>query len=209
MKGATMIKRTDVILSVGTLALVLLAVVSMTATGAIEEFAAWAWARHHNELSWYIRPLFLLPFCYFAYKRSLLGIVLTVVALATSMFWFPAPERVDPGTVAFLAMEREYLMGEWSLWKVMLALLVPISFTALAVAFWKRSLVWGLAVINAMVLVKIAWSFYFGDESGGVTLLPSALVGLAVCDAVILYVARRTRKGSSPEPPRQASQHGG
>jgi hypothetical protein len=202
-------KRTDIILSAGTLAVVLTAVVAVAATGTIDEFAAWAWARHHNELSWYIRPLFLLPFCYFAYKRSLLGIVLTLVALATSMFWFPAPERVDPRVAEFLAVEREYLTGDWMLWKVLLALVVPISFAALAVAFWKRSLVWGLAVINAMVLVKIVWSFYFGDASGGLVLLPSALVGLAVCDAMILYVVRRMRRGSSPEPSRQASQHGG
>jgi hypothetical protein len=32
---------------------------------------------------------FLLPFCYFAYRRSLWGIVLTLLTLATSMFWFP------------------------------------------------------------------------------------------------------------------------
>ncbi len=202
-------KRTDVILSTGTLALVLLAAAVVVATGTTDEFAAWAWARHHNELSWYIRPLFLLPFCYFAYKRRLWGIVLTVLALATSMFWFPVPDSVDPQAVEFLAVEKEYLTGGWSLWKVMLALLVPVSFAALAVAFWKRSLVWGLAVINAMVLVKIVWSFYFGDESGGLTLLPSALAGLAVCDAVILYIVRRMRKGSSPNPPRQASQHDG
>jgi hypothetical protein len=202
-------KRTDMILSVGTMMLVLFAVVAVAATGNTDELAAWAWARHHNVLSWYIRPLFILPFSYFAYRRSLLGITLTVVALATSMFWFPAPERVSPGAAEFLAVEREYLTGEWSLWKVLLALLVPISFAALAVAFWRRSLVWGLAVINAMVLVKIVWSFYFGDESGGLTLLPSALAGLAVCDAVILYVVRRRHRGSSPEPPRQADQPGG
>jgi hypothetical protein len=53
--------------------------------------------------------------------------VLTVVALATSMFWFPAPERVDPRAAEFLAVEREYLTSGWSLWKVMLALLVPIT----------------------------------------------------------------------------------
>ena len=198
-------KRTDVILSAATIMLVLFAAVAVAVTGSIEEFAAWAWARHHNELSWYIRPLFILPFSFFAYKRSLWGIVLTVVALATSMFWFPAPERPDPGAAEFLAVEREYLTGEWSPWKVLLALLVPVSFAALAVALWKRSLVWGLVVINAVVLGKVVWSFYFGDESGGLTLLPSAVVGLAVCDAVILYAVRRIRRRSSTGSPRQAS----
>lgn len=202
-------KRTDVILSVGTVALVLFAVVVTAATGNINEFAAWAWARHHNVLSWYIRPLFLLPFCYFAYKRSLWGIVLTLVALASSMFWFPAPERPGTGTLEFLAMEQEYLAGDWSIAKVLLALIVPVSFAALALAFWKRSLVYGLVVINAMVLAKIVWSFYFGDASGGLTLLPSALAGLAVLNAVILYVLHRMRKRSSPEPPRRASRHVG
>ena len=79
-------RRKDVILSVGTVALILVGVGVVVVTGNTDEFAAWAWARHHNVLSWYIRPLFLLPFCYFAYKRSLWGITLTVVALATSMF---------------------------------------------------------------------------------------------------------------------------
>ena len=203
-------RRKDVILSVGTVALILVAVGVVALTGNTDEFAAWAWARHHNELSWYIRPLFLLPFCYFAYKRSLWGITLTVVALATSMFWFPAPERADPGAAEFLAVERKYLTSDWSLWKVLLGLIVPASFAALAVAFWKRSLLWGVAVINAMLLVKVVWSFYFGEASGGLTLLPSAVVGLAVCDAVILYaVRRRRRRRSSPEPPRRVSQHGG
>ena len=191
-------RRRDVILSVGTVALILVAVGVVALTGRTDEFAAWAWARHHNVLSWYIRPLFLLPFCSFAYKRSLWGITLTVVALATSMFWFPAPERADPRAADFLAVEKAYLTSDWSLWKVLLSLIVPASFAALGVAFWKRSLVWGLAVINAMVLVKVVWSFYFGEASGGLTLLPSAVVGLAICDAVILYVVRRMRRRAMP-----------
>ena len=203
-----MLKRTDVILSIGTVALVLLAVVAVAATGTFDEFVAWAWERHHNVLSWYIRPLFFLPFCYFAYKRSVSGMILTLVALATSMFWFPAPERSDPMTLEFLAVEREYLTGDWTMAKVLLALLVPISFAALGFVFWKRSIVYGLVLLNAVVLVKLAWSFYFGDESGGLTLLPSAIAGLAVCDAVILYVVRRMRKRSSPKSPQQAGQHG-
>jgi hypothetical protein len=202
-------KRTDLLVSAGTLALVLLAVALMAATGNTGEFLAWAWERHHNVLSWYIRPLFFLPFCYFAYRRSVSGMMLTLVALATSMFWFPAPERTDPQVLEFLAVEREYVTGDWTMGKVLLALLVPISFAALGLVFWKRSIVYGLVLINAIVLVKLAWSFYFGDESGGLTLLPSAVAGLAVCDAVILYVLRRMRKRSLSKPLRQAGQHGG
>jgi hypothetical protein len=202
-------KRTDIVLSVGTLALVILAMVGMAATGTIDEFGAWAWERHHNILSWYIRVLFLLPFCYFAYKRSLFGMVLTLVALATSMFWFPAPERTDPQVLEFLAMEWEYLAGEWTTAKILLGLLVPVSLAALGFVFWKRSIIYGLALINAIVLVKLAWSFYFGDASGGLTLLPSQLLGLAVLNAVVLYVRYKMRKRSLPKPPQQAGQHGG
>jgi hypothetical protein len=56
----------------------------------LADVASWAWARHHNVLSWYVRPLFFLPFCWFAYRRSATGMALTLVALATSMAWFPA-----------------------------------------------------------------------------------------------------------------------
>jgi hypothetical protein len=207
--GKDMVKRTDAILSVGTLVLVLLALALMVATGSTGEFVSWAWERHHNVLSWYIRVLFLLPFCYFAYRRSFSGMTLTLVALATSMFWFPAPERTDPQVLEFLAMEREYLTGDWTLAKVLLALLVPASLAALALAFWKRSIVYGLVVINAIVLVKIVWSFYFGDASGGLILLPSQLAGLVICNAIVLYVAHRMRKRPLPKSPQQAGQHSG
>lgn len=206
MKQATTMKRVDAILSAGTLALVLLAAAVVAATGNIDEFTAWAWERHHNILSWYIRPLFLLPFCYFAYRRSLFGIVLTLVALATSMFWFPAPETASPAVREMLAAEEEYLTADWTLWKVLIALLVPVSFAALGLAFWKRSFVWGLAVINGAILFKIGWTFVFGTQAGAMSHLPAAVLGLAVCDAVILYLTRRKRRRSS-ESSRPAGHH--
>ena len=158
----------------------------------LDAFLSWAWARHHNLLSWYIRPLFLLPFCYFAYRRSVKGMALTLLALATSMFWFPEPDQPDPEVLEFLAVERDYLTGNWTLPMVLMALLVPASLAALALAFWKRSLFYRLAVINAIMLSKIAWSFYHGGDSGR-ALLPPALVGVVICDAVILYVVYQIR----------------
>jgi hypothetical protein len=44
--------------------------------------------------------------------------------------------------------------------KVLLGLLVPVSLGALALAFWRRLLLYGLVVLGSMLLVNIAWSFY-------------------------------------------------
>ncbi len=157
----------------------------------LNELASWAWARHHNELSWYIRPLFLLPFAYFAYKRSGWGIALTLVALATSMAWFPAPEHPTPGAIEFLAAEREYLLGEWTLAKIAMALLVPLMLGGLAAALWRRSLIWALVAINGGGLFKIAWSFAVSDTQGAMQLLYPAVAGLVVLNAVLLFMWRR------------------
>jgi hypothetical protein len=208
MEGSYTSKRTDVILSVATLALAIAAAGVIAATSSTDEFVAWAWARHHNILSWYVRPLFILPFCFFAYKRSLLGIVLTILALATSMFWFPVPENSSSAVNEMLASEREYLTTDWTLWKILIALLVPLTFAALGLAFWKRSLVWGLAVVNAAILFKIAWTFLFSTEAGALSHLPAAVLGLALCDALILYVMRRIRADSSSEHARPEEHHG-
>jgi hypothetical protein len=156
----------------------------------INDVAAWAWARHHNILSWYIRPLFLLPFCWFAYRRSLLGIAATLVALATSMAWFPAPVKPDPAVIEMLNAEREYLLGPWNAAKVVASLLIPATFIALALAFWRRSLVWGLAVINGAVLFKIGWTYAVSGTAGANAHLVPALAGLALVDVLLVVVAR-------------------
>lgn len=92
--------------------------------------------------------------------------MLTLFALVTSMFWFPEPDRPDPRAAEFLAMEKEYLAGDWTLTKVLLGLLVPVNLGTLALAFWKRSLLHGLVVIDSIMLAKVTWSYYYSGESG-------------------------------------------
>jgi hypothetical protein len=140
-------------------------------------------------LSWYIRPLFIIPFIYFAYKRSWSGMIVTLVALATSMFWFPAPITIDPSVAQFLEVERQYLLGPWTGTKVFLWLMVPLFFALLAVSFWKRSWWWGLTVINIAAIAKIAWSVVEGGESGWAVLVPAA-IGLVICDAAVYFGVR-------------------
>ncbi|MGA7116811.1 MAG: hypothetical protein WBY12_06425 [Hyphomicrobium sp.] len=151
----------------------------------LSDLASWAWARHHNEWSWYIRPVFLIPYCWFAWRRSLAGMALTLLALLTSMFWFPAPDTPSPLAVEVLAAEKEYLLGPWTWWKLAIALLVPGTLVALALAFWKRSFAWGLVVVNTMVLAKVAWTFVFFSRDGALYHLIPAALGLVICNAVL------------------------
>jgi hypothetical protein len=157
--------------------------------GWLGDFLNWAWARHHNILSWYIRPLFLLPFCYFAYRRSALGIVLTIVALATSMFWFPVPAQPDPQVTAFLQDELVWITSPWTPLKWALTLATPICLGLLAAAFWARSWSYGLALLNAITLIKALFSVGIGQESSW-SIMPALAVGMLVLNATVIYGAR-------------------
>lgn len=149
-------------------------------------FFDWAFARHHNPLSWYIRPLFLVPFCYFAYKRSWSGLLGTLFLLMTSMFWFPAPNAVNDQVNGFLLMEKAYLTGVWGWAKVLITLLVPASLTVLGMAFWKRSLWLGISILVFIAAAKLLWSIAFGGAAGRSVVIP-AILGLIVC-IVTIYI---------------------
>lgn len=167
----------------------------------INEFLAWACMRHHNLLSWYIRPLFLIPFCYFAYRRSWKGIAFTLIALATSIFWFPAPQNPDPIVLDFLAAEQDFLSGPFTLVKVLQMSLIPFSLSLLAFAFWKRSIWLGLALINLIAITKQVWSVLYGGESGW-AVLPPMLIGLVLCNLLVYWLIKRH---PSKNPPSVAS----
>jgi hypothetical protein len=80
--------------------------------------------------------------------------------------------------------------------RIALVVLVVAFFVALASAFWRRSWVWGLAVINAGTLLKVIWSVAFGGATGWASLVPSIFT-LAVTDVAILLTVRwlKRRRG--------------
>ncbi|HHU48469.1 MAG: hypothetical protein ACOYEH_07775 [Caldicoprobacterales bacterium] len=159
-------------------------------------FFKWAFERHHNILSWYIRPLFIIPMVLFAFKKSYTGISASIFALFTSMFWFPVPNAKNPQVIEFLAFEMDYLKGEWTAQKVAISLAVPLFFIMLLAAAWKRNWKWLLGVIIGAAVLKFAWSIVFSGEAG-MSVLKPALFGLVVCTGVVscfLIKHKRTYK---------------
>lgn len=170
------------------------------------DFGAWVWARHHNEWSWYVRPLFILPYCWFAWRRSLAGLVIVLLLLPTSLFWFPAPETPRTEVVRYLEWERWFFLdGGWRA-KTLLTVAVAGFLWALAAAFWKRSFWLGAAVINLATGLKVAVGLALGGEAGTAAILP-ALVTLGVVNIALMawraYARRRV-----VNPARSSSQDG-
>lgn len=161
-----------------------------------ETFLSWVFERHQNQMSWLIRPAFLIPFCFFAYKRSWTGISITIFCLFRSMFWFAKPETISEQVKIFLQFEKDWLNAQWDYKKLLLLLTVPISFLALGLAFWKRSLLMGLGVVVLMATGKIVWSIYNAGEAGRSILIP-AIIGLVFCVILIYYGFRRLEKNKN------------
>jgi len=154
-----------------------------------QSFFDWVFDRHHNQWSWYIRPIFLIPFCFFAYKRNWTGISITIFCLFTSMFWFSRPEVVSENVKTFLQFEKDWLYRYWDYKKILLILTVPLSFFGLGLAFWKRSLAAGLGVVILMATGKIVWSLQNAGESARSIIIP-AIVGLIICSGLIVFGLR-------------------
>lgn len=180
--------------------LLILLAAFMTAMALSPSFFRWAFDRHHNVLSWYVRPLFLIPFSLFAYRRSLAGMAATLLLLATSMFWFPAPDATDPAVAEFLEVEKQYLTGRWSLGKRLLTLLVPTTLGALAAALWQRNVRLGLTVLVLIAVLKMTWSIAAAGTAGLSIFVP-ALVGLVTCVTLVRWSLR----GASTTPPKPPS----
>ena len=156
-------------------------------------FFHWAFARHLTPLSWYIRPLFLIPFCLAAYRRSHAGIWATLLLLLSSMFWFPPPAVPNERIRQFLAMEQDFLLGGWNTAKVLAAGMVVLSLMLIAAAFWQRKPRLGLFCLAAAAAGKTLWGIRYGRAAGYAVILPAAF-GLLLCIVVIGIVLHQIKQ---------------
>ncbi|MBU2328319.1 MAG: hypothetical protein KJ755_13345 [Alphaproteobacteria bacterium] len=157
-----------------------------------DAFFDWAFDRHQNTASWLVRPLLLLPLCYSAWRRTAAGVSFSLLAILSSMFWFPAPPEARPDVAAFLEMERAVLRGGWTTSNI-LGLIAILSYgVAIVTAFWLRSWRVGFAVALAGAAIKIAWSLAASPDAGQ-AVVPYGVGGALVLALAIFLLRRRMR----------------
>lgn len=150
----------------------------------------WAWARHHNEWSWYIRPLILLAFCLSAWHRRLIATIGIALFFPLSAVVFPAPRAPKEFVIAFLEAERDMLAAMTPAQMLAFVVLVGAFLGALATAFWRRSLLWGLIVANLGGALKLIFGLIAWGDTGWTALMPT-LVTAIIFNVGCLYLLFR------------------
>lgn len=157
----------------------------------IQEILEWAFQRHLNPLSWYIRPVFLIVLVYFAYKRSLKGVIITFVLMMSSMVWFQAPETINQQMQAVLEYEQMLLSNPIS--AIFTIALMMVFVVLILMAFWKHSLILGLIILNVTLVGKVGLSLLFTGENGWAP-LGNTIFGLILINGTGAFIMYRKRK---------------
>jgi len=162
-----------------------------------ESIGPWIWDRHQHPFSWYSRPLFLIPACYYAYRQRLLHVIGLMLCLVCSLFWFNAPDAVPSHVQEYLEWEKQLFFINSSPWPLIgLSLAVAVFLVLLFYAFWQQSFLIGLVLINAGTLLKILVSVTFGESAGKAAIIPS-LSSLAIINLLAWWLYRHRRHHQS------------
>ena len=154
------------------------------------DFFEWTFARHRNILSWYIRPLFIIPIVLGAFKKSYTMIFASIFCLFTSMFWFSEPAKVDENVIEFLKFEKVYLTTSWTADKVFVVVAVILFFAFLIYTTWNRKWKWLLFVIVISALFKVVHSVIFSGNSG-LSIVKPAILGVIICALAIWFLIKK------------------
>lgn len=154
----------------------------------------WAFQRHLNPLSWYIRPIFLIILAYFAYKRSWKGLIATFVLMMSSMVWFPAPETINPQMQTVLEFEKMLLSDPVSAIATLIFMMIFV--VLIGAAFWRHSLKLGIIIINITLIGKVVLSLLLTGEDGWAP-LGNTIFGLILINGIGLFLIFRKRRNKA------------
>ena len=155
-----------------------------------EIFFTWAFQRHYNILSWYIRPLFIIPIIWSAYKKLFSGIAISIFCLFTSMFWFSKPNTTNPEVEKFLNFEANYLKSGWTIDKIVLLFTVIIFFVFIIVSTWTKNWKLLLLILIATAILKIFNSYLLTGKSA-LSMLKPAVAGLIICMIAVFCLKKK------------------
>jgi len=158
------------------------------------DIGSWIWDRHQNQFSWYSRPLFIIPACYYAYRRKIWHVISFNLLLVTSLFWFPAPLQVSPEVVAYLEWEKQlFFTNDTFLPLILLSSVVVLFLFCLFYAFWLRNPWLGLGLINVGTILKIIVSIVLGQDLGKAAIVPS-LSSMAIINLLAFLIWKFFKK---------------
>ena len=155
-----------------------------------EIFFTWVFQRHYNILSWYIRPLFIIPIIWSAYKKLFSGIAISIFCLFTSMFWFSKPNTTNPEVEKFLNFEANYLKSGWTIDKIALFFTVVTFFIFIIISTWTKNWKLLLVILIAAAFFKIFNSYLLTGKSAFSLLMP-AVTGLIVCVMAVFFLKKK------------------
>lgn len=152
------------------------------------DFQAWAFKCHQNQLSWHTPILFYSFQFYFFLSATNTWLFVSILALFTSMIWFPVPRTTLLLVKEFLTYEREFLQAGLTGENLFFAFLVLSFFILLIRATWLHS--WKMVglILVVTAFLKIIWSVDSGQA--GLTIIQLALIGLVVCLLAISFLKK-------------------
>jgi hypothetical protein len=153
------------------------------------------WDRHKNPISWVCRPFFGLIFCYGAILQSWPIILVGVLGMGSSWFWFPKWKHTPAWAEEFINKEFEVLTpaNRWDLKRVLLPSIgMPLGLTALAALLWYLAYPWnwvGILVLVIVTVLKIIWSAKLeGTVVNPLTRIVLIGFGLGAIAGVLIFV---------------------
>lgn len=122
------------------------------------------WERHKNPISWVCRPFFGLIIGYGGILQSWPLILVGVLGIGTSWFWFPKWKHTPAWAEEFINKEFGVLTPDnrWDLRRVVLPSVgLPLGLASLAALLWYLSYPWnwvGILVLVIVTVLKVVWS---------------------------------------------------